>query len=633
MPSTWYSRLWLVLAVVLGSLYVLVPTFTWDGGDNTTAQAGVDAATPNPNETRPPSNLISGSAATMGSAVTPVPPMNDPATEPTPAGQLTAEQKRNLPPHMAFFPKKRLNLGLDLVGGSHLALGVDTEEALRSLVGGHRRDLKDRLTKEELGVESVKQPLGSPQLMITLADAGRREALREAVKKSVGQDFEEVGFTTEGAKGVATYAYNRTAVENLEQQAVTQVLELLRTRVNNFGAREPIIYQGGANRIVVQLPDVKDPAKAIEEIKRTARLEFHIVDEEWYQRNDPAMLEALVAEVLATNPDADELAINKAIVGKIPEESALYFEQRYMNPRTKKMVRAKPILLKRDVALTGDRLEPSGVFPITDRFNNWQVAFKLDPEGADIFEKITAENVGKRLAIVLEGVVKSTPNIKEKIGGGSGVIELGIRDKQKQAYEASETSRVLRTGALPAPVRIEQNRTVGPSLGQDAIRKGLMASLFGMGMVFVFAWAWYRWSGFIATITLVTNAIVLLALMTVFDATLTLPGIAGIILTIGMAVDANVLVFERIREELRLGKNIRTSVDAGFEKAFSSIIDGNLTTAAAGIVLLLYGTDQIKGFAVTLLIGIGTTLFTALVITRLLMDYYTIKMKPEQLSI
>jgi preprotein translocase subunit SecD len=328
----------------------------------------------------------------------------------------------------------------------------------------------------------------------------------------------------------------------------------------------------------------------------------------------------------------DDLKLNSALVGKIPEDDAIYFEKK-PDPKTKKLVRGKPYLLKRDVALTGDRLQTANA--VTDKFNNWEVEIKFDADGADKFAQITGENVHNRMAVILENVIETAPVIQDKIEGGSAVITLGggNRNPQQQSQEAANIARVLRTGALPAPVRIEQNKTVGPSLGQDSIVKGIRASVLGVGLVFLFAWYWYRWSGFIATVALAVNAVIMLALMTLFDATLTLPGIAGIVLTTGMAVDANVLIYERIREEMRLGKTVRSAIEAGFERAFWTVVDSHMTTAVAGAVLYVYGTDQIKGFAVTLLLGIATSLFTALVISRLCFDYWTIKLKPEVLSI
>ena len=614
MPKAWYQRLWIVLIAVLGSIYLLVPTFFWHPDESAHAAVATPAASPaGPSLVAP-----SGTGGTMTAAV-------------PPAGGDDDE----MPSWMRFFPKRRLRLGLDLVGGSNLGLSVDTDEALRALANGHRRQIRNTLEEEGIAFEDVNQPLGTAELEIELRDPADREALRTIMAEKIDQRMEEIRFSEEDGKGVATYAFTSAWQQSIEDDAVTQVLQLLRSRMNTFGVAEPNIFRERGNRIVVELPGLKDPAQAIENIKRTARLEFHIVDEEWYQQtpNGPAVLQRMVDEALATlGPNADDAAINLALQGRIPEDSAVFFKRR-MDTRTNQRIRVEPLLLKREVALTGDRLIDA--FPSQDRFGKWEVSLRFDQEGGEIFADITGENRGKRMAVVLENSIETDPQIQDRIEGGQAVITLGSqnRDRASQAREASNIARVLKTGALPAPVRIEQNRTVGPTLGQDAINKSLNASAVSALLVFAFAVYWYRKSGAIAIVCLIANAIVLLGVMTMFDATLTLPGIAGIVLTIAMALDANVLVYERIREELRAGKPIRTAVDAGYDKAFSSILDGNLTTAAAGIVLYWQGTDQIKGFAVTLLVGIATTLFTALVISRLLFDLWVLKYKPEELSI
>ena len=622
MPNAWYQRLYLVLAVVIGSIYLLIPTFFWHPPE--TGTTAVASATP---EDRTP--RLVGTANSNGSLVTPAV-----ATSSSLAAQSSEEA---MPGWMSVFPKKKLRLGLDLVGGSHLGLGVDTEEALRAIASGHRRDVKDRLTKEGIAFSSVNQPLGTSRLEIALKNATDRAEVTTLVTTKIDNRLEEAGTRTdEAGNTVVTYGFKPDSVEQIQDQAVTQVLELLRGRVNTFGVSEPIIFREKSDRIVVELPGLKNPEEAINNIKRTARLEFHIVDEDYYRAHGgegptEAQLNAMAQQVLARNPNADDQAINIALQGGLPEDDAIYFERAPSDIHGAR-ARLRPYLLKREIALTGDKLQDAN--PVTDKFNKWEVQLRFQPDGADIFERLTGENVGKRMAVVLEGNVETAPVINDKISGGDAVITLGgTRDPQTQARDASNIARVLKTGALPAPVRIEQNRTVGPSLGQDSIRRGIGATALGFGLVFVFAWVWYHWSGFIATIALAANAVVVLALMTFFDATLTLPGIAGIVLTTGMAVDANVLIYERIREELRGGKSVRVAVEAGFEHAFWTVIDSHVTTAMGGVVLYVYGTDQIKGFAVTLLLGIACSLFTALVISRLCFDYWTMKLKPQTLSI
>ncbi len=617
MPNAWYQRLYLVLAVVLGSIYLLVPTFLWHPSEGGTAPLGVATSIDQHLGT-----------ASNGSAVI------HPLTQGS-AAIAAVTTPDEMPGWMSVFPRKRLRLGLDLVGGSHLGLGVDTEEALRAIASGHRRDVRDRLTKEGIAFVSVNQPLGSAHLEITLKNASDREEVTTLLLKHIDSRLEEQGTRTENGNTIVVYGFKSDAVTQIEDQAVTQVLELLRGRVNTFGVSEPVIFREKSDRIVVELPGLKNPQEAIDNIKRTARLEFHIVDEDYYRAHGgegptTAQLQALVEDVLRQKPGADDAQINQAIAGRIPEDDAIYWKKEV--GLKGELTRKTPMLLKREVALTGDKLQDAN--PVTDRFNKWEVSLHFNPDGADIFERITGENTGKRMAVVLEGKIETDPVINDKISGGEAVITLGgNRPAQSQAAEAANIARVLKTGALPAPVRIEQNRTVGPSLGQDSIRRGVAATALGFALVYIFAWLWYRWSGFIATIALAVNTVVVLALMTLFDATLTLPGIAGIVLTTGMAVDANVLIYERIREELRAGKSVRVGVEAGFEHAFWTVVDSHVTTAMGGIVLYVFGTDQIKGFAVTLLLGIVCSLFTALVISKLCFDYWTIKLKPQTLSI
>ena len=284
-------------------------------------------------------------------------------------------------------------------------------------------------------------------------------------------------------------------------------------------------------------------------------------------------------------------------------------------------------LLKERTLLTGQSLENAQV-KISDRFGEPYVAIKFNPQGAKDFDRITGENVNKRLAIILDGVVYSAPVIKERISGGDAQVTGAFTTE-----EARDLAIVLRAGSLPAPVKILEQRTVGPSLGQDSIDKGIFSTLIGTLLVAIFMVLYYRLSGFVANMALVLNIVILLGAMALFDATLTLPGIAGIVLTIGMAVDANVLIFERTREELRLGKTPRAAVEAGYARAFITILDSNVTTLIAAVFLFQFGTGPVKGFAVTLSLGIIASMFTAIFVTRIIFDYVTWNRKIKTLSI
>jgi preprotein translocase subunit SecD len=383
-----------------------------------------------------------------------------------------------------------------------------------------------------------------------------------------------------------TYRLDDQRVRRIMESALDQALETIRNRIDQFGVAEPTIQRQGARNILVELPGVSDPERAIQLIGRTARLEFRMVDEE-------------------RSPD-------EALKGRVAEGSEVLYERK-VNKQTGEVTRT-PFLLKKQVLLTGDALTNAEV-RIGSQFNEPYVSIEFDREGAQLFERITAENVGKRLAIVLDNTVYSAPVIRERIAGGQAQITGSFT-----VEEARDLAIVLRAGALPAPVRIEENRTVGPSLGQDSVRQGLTAGLIGSVLVVLFMLLYYRLSGTVATVALILNVLLLLAGLGYFHATLTLPGIAGIVLTLGMAVDANVLIFERIREELRIGKPARAAIDAGFARAWSAILDGNVTTLIAAMMLFQFGTGPIKGFAVTLSLGLIANLFTAVFVCKVIFD-------------
>jgi preprotein translocase subunit SecD len=370
--------------------------------------------------------------------------------------------------------------------------------------------------------------------------------------------------------------------------------------VDQFGVSEPEIIPQGNNRILIQLPGIKDPKRAINLIGKTALLEFKLVDEEH--------------------------SLDEALKNHMPPGGSIiaygYRKNETMGARSK-----IPYLLKAKTLLTGDSLKDARV-SISNRFGEPYVALEFNSQGAKDFERITAENVKNRLAIVLDGTVHSAPVIQERISGGRAQITGTFT-----MDEARDLAIVLRAGALPAPVRILEQRTVGPSLGQDSIDKGFMSIIVGGILVILFMVLYYRYSGLVANTALILNIILILGALAAFKATLTLPGIAGIVLVIGMAVDANVLIFERIREELRLGKSPRAAIAGGYSKAFLTIVDANVTTLIAAIVLFQFGTGPVKGFAVTLTIGIICSMFTAIFVTRIIFDYYLWHKKIQMISI
>lgn len=480
----------------------------------------------------------------------------------------------------AFPLEQRINLGLDLRGGMHLVLEVEAEKAVESTTERLVTEVSDALVKAGVRGAEVRKS-ARDQLVVRVPDAGSVNAVAEALK-----DFTALvpAGTKEGTE--VAYALDQKRVQRILEHAVDQALETIRNRVDQFGVAEPTIQRQGTRNIVVELPGIKDPSRAIQLIGKTARLEFRLVDEEH--------------------------SVDEALKGRVPEGSMVLYERK-VNKQTKEVTRT-PYVLKIPVLLTGEALTNAEV-RIGSQFNEPYVSLDFDKEGARLFERITSEHVGKRLAIVLDNTIYSAPVIRERIAGGQAQITGSFTIE-----EARDLAIVLRAGALPAPVRIEENRTIGPSLGQDSIRQGLTAGAIGSLLVVLFILVYYRLSGLAANVTLVLNILILLAGLGYFHATLTLPGIAGIVLTVGMAVDANVLIFERIREEARTGKPPRAAIDAGFTRAWSAILDGNVTTLIAAAMLFQFGTGPIKGFAVTLSLGLIANLFTAVFVCKFIFD-------------
>jgi preprotein translocase subunit SecD len=475
---------------------------------------------------------------------------------------------------------QRINLGLDLQGGMHLVLEVEAEKAVDSSTDRLVSEASEALAKLAIPGLEVRK-LGHDQLVVKFPDAGRTDAVAEAMKAFPS-------LVPVGRKGGTelTFKLEDQRVQRIMENAVDQALETIRNRVDEFGVAEPTIQRQGSRDIVVQLPGSRDAERAIKRIGETARLEFRLVDE--------------------------QQSVEEALKGKLPAGDEILYERR-VNKQTGEVTRV-PLLLKKQILLTGDALTIAEV-RIGSQFNEPYVSIEFDREGGRRFERITSENVGKRLAIVLDNTVYSAPVIRERIAGGQAQITGSFTIE-----EASDLAIILRAGALPAPVRIEYESIIGPSLGQDSIRQGLTAGLIGSMAVVLFMLVYYRLSGFVANVALALNILILLAGLGYFHATLTLPGIAGIVLTLGMAVDANVLIFERIREEARLGKPPRAAVDAGFSRAWSAILDGNVTTLIAAAMLFQFGTGPIKGFAVTLSLGLLANLFTAVFVCKFIFD-------------
>ena len=478
-------------------------------------------------------------------------------------------------------PRKTINLGLDLQGGIHLVLGVDVDKALESQVERASDTIRADLEKKGIGVSRIERR-GPTELVVQLASPQTWNDAQGVLRDQAVFEPKEA----DQAAGRVTLALRPKEAATLRDLAVRQGLETIRNRVDQFGVAEPSIQQQGDNRILIQLPGIQDPERAKALIGKTALLEFKLVDD----RVDPE------TALRSGAPEGDEI---------------LY--QRRVDKETKQE-RKIPFVVQRKAYLTGRDLSTARV-SIDQNTSEPYVSVEFNTAGAKAFADLTDANVGKRLAIVLDGNVHSAPVIRERIPSGRAQITGGFTTE-----DATDLAIVLRAGALPAPVQVLEERTVGPSLGADSIRRGLLSTLTAALAVVVFMLIYYRLSGLIADVALALNLVILMAAMAAFHATLTLPGIAGVVLTIGMAVDTNILIFERIREELRAGKTVRSAIDAGFSRAFRTVVDTHVTVLVSAAILYQFGTGPVKGFAVSLAIGILASLFTAVFFTRLIFD-------------
>jgi len=507
-----------------------------------------------------------------------------------------------------YLAPEGLHLGLDLQGGMHVVLKVNLEEAKRKTLEIAANDLKNTLSKQSISVVRTKTDRENV-IVFTLPNTSAAKEVDTLIK----EDFPDIKATVETKENSfprITLSLSQTKIDFIHSNAVNQSLEIIRNRIDQFGVSEPVIIRQGTDEIVVQLPGIKDVQRGMKLIENTAQLEFKIVSE-----TSGVNLAELIGQAKSSGQwqeGESREKLNLALQSLLPDNSSIYFEKDIDTVTGNEIKR--PILLLNETLMTGDMIKDAQV-RIGGSFNEPYVSIDMTSRGAKVFGAITEQNVGKRMAIVLDEIVRSAPVIQEKILGGSAQISGSFTHE-----EASDLAIVLRVGALPAPVDTIQKLTVGASLGQDSIQKGLLSGLCGAIMVLAFMIIYYRLPGVIANSALIFNILFLFTGLAVLSATLTLPGIAGVILSIGMAVDANVLIFERMREEFRLGKSVKSSIDGGFGKAYLTIIDSQVTTLITALALFLFGTGPIKGFAVTLSLGIIFNLFTALFCSRLMFD-------------
>ena len=495
-------------------------------------------------------------------------------------------------------------LGLDLRGGVHFLLQVDATTAIKRQIESYISDLRTSMRKEKIRYLTVNKQ-GDRGMEIKFRNEAEREKARALISKE--QPELQVSELDRDGKPALKLTLTEKTLREIRKSALEQNMTALRNRVNELGVAEPIIQQQGDDRIVIQLPGVQDTAKAKEILGRTATLEMYLVDEE----HDVA----------------------GALAGRVPPGSRIYYDRE-----------KRPILLKKRLIYSGSNVVDAAA-GIDSRDGGPVVHLTLDAQGAKKNAKVTGENIGKRMAVVYlehrsvtkrdaEGKpvldeqgheLKERKKIEEVITAPTILDQLGKRFQIQgldSVEEARDLSLLLRAGALAAPVDIIEERTIGPSLGQDNINQGFRAVMIGMALVLIFMVIIYRGFGLVADVALILNLVLLVAVLSLFQATLTLPGIAGIVLTVGMAVDANVLIYERIREELANGNTPQASIHAGYDRALTTIVDANVTTLIAAIVLFNFGTGPIKGFAITLSIGIITSMFTAIFVTRAIVNLW-----------
>ena len=545
------------------------------------------------------------------------------------SGVMVAPTLLGLGEDSRFPVKSRINLGLDLQGGLYMVLGIDFERVYRDEVRTYAQQVVTLLADEEiparLGGPSGADPL-DPRHSVVLEDPSDAEAAKDEVRRYFGSLVRLTG----DAGGELAYGLASATKTGIEQESVAKSIEVIRNRTDEFGVTEPEIVSQGKDRIVVQLPGVRDIERAKNLIGQTAKLEFRLVNDE--ASDVQALLDKARDAGVVRERDgrlSDHIdRLNDFLREDLPEGYQLAF-QRVEGGGDDDLV---PFVVESVPHVTGDMLQDARV-QIDPLNNRPYVSLEFNAQGSESFAEVTTANVGNFFAIILDGNVYSAPRINEPITGGRAQIDLGAGNYNRMMEEARDLARVLRAGALPVQLDFLEQRTVGPSLGRDSIDKALFAGQVGAVLVFVFIVFYYGLSGAIAMACLVLNVLFVLACLVSFEATLTLPGIAGIALTIGMAVDACIIIYERIREEVRRGVGCYRASENGFNQAFWTIIDANTTTALAGVCLLNFGTGPIRGFAVTLLIGIVATVYTSYFVGRLLFEFYMDRVKGQWLSI
>ncbi len=582
MERSWFTRVGIILAVALGSIWFLVPTYY---------------------------SFF----------------------------HLSREDRNNVKKLEEVLPawappaRYRLSLGLDLQGGIHMVMRVDTKTALMKRTERRAVQMVSLVTTKKLG--TVTQVSDPERLLVTLTAAD--PSTMDSIEKEVTTAFEDFSKVSRDGASL-TLKLNDANVDYFMNDSVEQAMLVIRRRIDKWGVSEVDVRRLGTDSIQISLPGQSDPEQAKELVGTTAQLEFRLVEpsgtvfKDLYEKEPPAANSGITLVSDVKNGDGneppppflestDQDALLKYVKGKAPEGKQILAH--CVEADNKKCIKFYTFLVDKNVPLTGETLTNAEARQNTTD-NQVEVGFQFNAQGAKDLEELTGKNSGRRMAIVLDDNVVMAPNINEKITGGNGRITLGRRGQvQERLREAQMLALNLKAGALPAPVTPGEIRQVGASLGDELIRKGTLAALVGLALVVVFMAIYYRLAGLTADVALILNGALILAGLALFKATLTLPGIAGFVLTLGIAVDANVLINERIREELASGKSPQVAVDQGYDRAFWTIFDAHVTTLIAGFILQQTGTGPVQGFATTLIIGIIASLFTSIVVTRAITTY------------
>ncbi len=479
----------------------------------------------------------------------------------------------------SLVPKNKLNLGLDLQGGSQLMLQVDYESFRKDQLGFVLEEVRRALRSDKVGYRNLN--VGNGYVKFDLREPERADRVQKLLVSSIqGVDVEVKGTEFK-------IAYNKQTEVSQKAALIDQSIEIIRRRVDETGTKEPSIQRQGQDRILLQVPGAENPEEIKKKINTTAKLTFHMVK--------------------GTEPvEKDKVPSPGHII--MPDQEGRYWE------------------IEKTVRISGQNLVNAQ--QSYDQFGRVAVAFKLDNRGGKIFGDLTRENVGYLFASVLDNVIVSAPRINEPILGGSGVITGSF-----SAAEATNLANLLRAGALPASLKILEERTVGASLGSDSIEAGKVAAVVGTVLVAAFMIVAYGFFGFVSVVAVIFNVILIIAVMSAMQSTLTMPGIAGIVLTVGMAVDANVLIFERMREEIRNGKKPYACIEQGYERAFNTIFDSHVTTIISAVLLYIFGTGTVKGFAVSLIFGLISSMFTAVLVSRMIIVYWYGRTRTKELKV